>query len=294
MRLAGSGDGRREDSRGDALPQHDRSARAACLHGCSPIIRPTIPGHCRQHRRWTRSMERRRGDRNQPGVRQSRRRWRLCCACSTGFARRYAIPTQSCVLAHVTTQMEAMRRGAPVDLVFQSIAGTEAANRSFGVTLAMLEEAREQALALQRGTVGDNVMYFETGQGSALSAECASRRGSANLRSARLRGGPPFRTAAGEHRGRASSVPSICTTASRFCGPRSKTISAASCWACRWAATSATPITPKPTRTTWTRCSRMLGAAGVNYIMGVPGRRRHHAELPEHVFPRCAVSAEAA
>ncbi len=83
---------------------------------------------------------------------------------------RYEIPTQSCVLAHVTTQMEAMGRGAPVDLVFQSIAGTEAANRSFGVHLAMLAEAREQALALKRGTVGDNVMYFETGQGSALSA----------------------------------------------------------------------------------------------------------------------------
>jgi ethanolamine ammonia-lyase large subunit len=83
---------------------------------------------------------------------------------------RYEIPTQSCVLAHITTQMEAMRRGAPVDLVFQSIAGTEAANRSFGVNLAILEEAREQALALKRGTVGDNVMYFETGQGSALSA----------------------------------------------------------------------------------------------------------------------------
>jgi ethanolamine ammonia-lyase large subunit len=84
--------------------------------------------------------------------------------------RKYEIPTQSCVLAHVTTQMEAMRRGAPVDLVFQSIAGTEAANRSFGISLAMLREARQQALELKRGTVGDNVMYFETGQGSALSA----------------------------------------------------------------------------------------------------------------------------
>ena len=83
---------------------------------------------------------------------------------------RYDIPTQGCVLAHVTTQMEAMRRGAPVDLVFQSIAGTEAANRSFGVNLRMLEEAWEQALDLRRGTVGENVMYFETGQGSALSA----------------------------------------------------------------------------------------------------------------------------
>jgi ethanolamine ammonia-lyase large subunit len=82
----------------------------------------------------------------------------------------FHIPTQSCVLAHITTQMEAMRRGAPVDLVFQSIAGTEAANRSFGVNLALLEEARQQAMELRRGTVGTNVMYFETGQGSALSA----------------------------------------------------------------------------------------------------------------------------
>jgi ethanolamine ammonia-lyase large subunit len=82
----------------------------------------------------------------------------------------WRIPMQSCVLAHVTTQLEALRRGAPVDLVFQSIAGTEAANSSFGVNLALLEEARQAALALRRGTIGDNVMYFETGQGSALSA----------------------------------------------------------------------------------------------------------------------------
>jgi ethanolamine ammonia-lyase large subunit len=84
---------------------------------------------------------------------------------------RYAIPTQTCVLAHVTTTLRAIERGAPVDLVFQSIAGTEAANASFGISLALLREAREAALALRRGTIGDNVMYFETGQGSALSAE---------------------------------------------------------------------------------------------------------------------------
>jgi len=82
----------------------------------------------------------------------------------------YAIPTQSCVLTHVTNTIEAINRGAPVDLVFQSIGGTEATNRSFGVNLALLDEARSAALALKRGTVGDNVMYFETGQGSALSA----------------------------------------------------------------------------------------------------------------------------
>jgi ethanolamine ammonia-lyase large subunit len=83
---------------------------------------------------------------------------------------RYSIPTQSCVLTHVTTSIEAINRGAPVDLVFQSIAGTEAANKSFGINLAILQEGREAALGLERGTVGDNVMYFETGQGSALSA----------------------------------------------------------------------------------------------------------------------------
>jgi ethanolamine ammonia-lyase large subunit len=87
-----------------------------------------------------------------------------------GLRTRYQIPTQSCVLAHVTTQMEAIRRGAPVDLVFQSIAGTEAANASFGINLAMLAEADAMARELQRGDVGDNIMYFETGQGSALSA----------------------------------------------------------------------------------------------------------------------------
>ncbi|NOV30630.1 ethanolamine ammonia-lyase subunit EutB [Methylomonas sp. ZR1] len=82
----------------------------------------------------------------------------------------YQIPTQSCVLAHVTTSMELMQRGAPVDLLFQSIAGTEAANRSFGTDLAMLREAKAMAETLGRASAGQQLMYFETGQGSALSA----------------------------------------------------------------------------------------------------------------------------
>jgi ethanolamine ammonia-lyase large subunit len=82
----------------------------------------------------------------------------------------YQIPTQSCVLTHITNTLEAIRRGAPVDLVFQSVAGTQAANRSFGIDLALLAEGQAAALSLGRGTVGNNVMYFETGQGSALSA----------------------------------------------------------------------------------------------------------------------------
>jgi ethanolamine ammonia-lyase large subunit len=83
---------------------------------------------------------------------------------------RFAIPTQSCVLTHVTSTVELIEAGAPVDLVFQSVAGTQAANASFGINLGLLAEAREAALSLKRGTVGRNVMYFETGQGSALSA----------------------------------------------------------------------------------------------------------------------------
>jgi ethanolamine ammonia-lyase large subunit len=81
------------------------------------------------------------------------------------------IPTQCCVLSHATTTLDLIRKGSPVDLVFQSIAGTETANKSFGIDLALLAEARDAALSLRRGTVGDNVMYFETGQGSALSAQ---------------------------------------------------------------------------------------------------------------------------
>ena len=84
--------------------------------------------------------------------------------------RQYAIPTQTCVLCHLTTTLDLLNQGAPVDLAFQSIGGTEATNTSFGVSLSLLQEAHAATLALGRGTLGDNVMYFETGQGSALSA----------------------------------------------------------------------------------------------------------------------------
>lgn len=87
-----------------------------------------------------------------------------------GFREQYGVPTQSCVLTHVTNTIRAIEKGAPVDLVFQSIGGTEAVNTSFGVTAAILEESMHAARSLKRGSVGNNVMYFETGQGSALSA----------------------------------------------------------------------------------------------------------------------------
>ncbi|GAB3948572.1 ethanolamine ammonia-lyase subunit EutB [Spirosoma harenae] len=83
---------------------------------------------------------------------------------------RFEIPTQSCVLSHITTTLQLIEQQVPVDLVFQSIAGTEKANASFGVSLSLLQEAHEAGLSLQRGTLGNNLMYFETGQGSALSS----------------------------------------------------------------------------------------------------------------------------
>ncbi len=87
-----------------------------------------------------------------------------------GVIARFDIPTQACILTHVTSSIELIEQGAPVDLVFQSVAGTQAANASFGVTLALLQEGLEAGRSQKRGTVGDNVMYFETGQGAALSA----------------------------------------------------------------------------------------------------------------------------
>ncbi|WP_296249857.1 ethanolamine ammonia-lyase subunit EutB [Pseudomonas sp. UBA4194] len=88
-----------------------------------------------------------------------------------GVISHYQIPTQSCVLTHVTSSVAAVERGIPLDLVFQSIAGTEAANSSFGISLSVLREGYEAGLSLNRGTLGNNLMYFETGQGSALSAD---------------------------------------------------------------------------------------------------------------------------
>ncbi len=87
-----------------------------------------------------------------------------------GIRQKFAIPTQSCVLSHVTTTLQLIEENAPVDLVFQSIGGTEALNKSFGINLALLKEAHEAGLSLKRGTLGTNLMYFETGQGAALSA----------------------------------------------------------------------------------------------------------------------------
>jgi ethanolamine ammonia-lyase large subunit len=182
----------------------------------------------------------------------------------------YRIPTQSCVLAHVTTMMDAMRFGAPVDLVFQSIAGTEAANAAFGVNIAMLREAREQALELGRGTVGDNVMYFETGQGSALSANAYQ--------------GVDQQTCEARAYGLARHFqPLLVNTVVGFIGPEylydGKQILRAGLedhfcgkllglpMGCDICYTNHAEADQDDMDTLLT----MLGAAGVNYIMGVPG-----------------------
>jgi ethanolamine ammonia-lyase large subunit len=187
----------------------------------------------------------------------------------------YRIPTQSCVLAHVTTTMEAMRRGAPVDLVFQSIAGTEAANASFGLNIAMLREAREQALELRRGTVGDNVMYFETGQGSALSA---------NAHYGVNRQGVDQQTCEARAYGLARHFkPLLVNTVVGFIGPEylynGKQILRAGLEDHFCGKLLGLPMGCDICYTNHAEADQddmdalltMLGAAGVNYIMGVPG-----------------------
>jgi ethanolamine ammonia-lyase large subunit len=166
--------------------------------------------------------------------------------------------------------MEAMQRGAPVDLVFQSVAGTQAANSAFGVNIAMLEEARDQALELKRGTVGDNVMYFETGQGSALSANAHH--------------GVDQQTCEARAYGLARHFgPMLVNTVVGFIGPEylydGKQILRAGLedhfcgkllglpMGCDICYTNHAEADQDDMDTLLT----MLGAAGVNYIMGVPG-----------------------
>ena len=175
---------------------------------------------------------------------------------------RFEIPSQHCVLAHVTTQMEAMRRGTPIDLVFQSIAGTERANDSFGITLEMLRQAR--------GTVGDNVMYFETGQGSALSANAHA--------------GVDQQTCEARAYAVARSLkPLLVNTVVGFIGPEylfnGKEILRAALEDHFCGKLLGLPMGCDVCYTTHAEADQddldtsltMLGAAGVNYVMGVPG-----------------------
>ena len=189
---------------------------------------------------------------------------------------RFRIPVQSCVLAHVTTQMAALEAGAPVDLIFQSIAGTEAANRSFGVNLALLNEAHQAGQSLRRGAVcadgqiGDNVMYFETGQGSALSANAHHGVDQQTLEARAYAVARRFK-------------PMLVNTVVGFIGPEylydGKQIARAGLedhfcgkllglpMGCDVCYTNHAEADQDDMDTLLT----LLGAAGVNYIMGVPG-----------------------
>ena len=193
-----------------------------------------------------------------------------------GLRQRFQIPVQSCVLAHVTTQMAALAAGAPVDLIFQSIAGTEAANRSFGVNLALLEEAHEAGKALRRGavcadgTVGENIMYFETGQGSALSANAHHGVDQQTLEARAYAVARHF-------------CPMLVNTVVGFIGPEylydGKQIARAGLEDHFCGKLLGLPMGCDVCYTNHAEADQddmdslltLLGAAGVNYIMGVPG-----------------------
>lgn len=182
---------------------------------------------------------------------------------------RYEIPTQACVLTHVTSSIEAINRGVPLDLVFQSIAGTEAANASFGISLKILQEGYEAGLSQKRGTLGNNLMYFETGQGSAL-GQRPPRRRPADLRDPRLCGGSSLQAVPGEHRGRLhrSRVP-VQRQADHPRRPGRPLLRQAARRADGLRHLLHQPCRGRPGR--HGHALTLLGVAGINFIMGIPG-----------------------
>src|SRR6267143_2765240 len=183
---------------------------------------------------------------------------------------RLQIPTQSCVLTHLTTTLGLIDQGIPVDLVFQSIAGTQAANRSFGLDLALLREAHQAGLSLRRGTVGNNVMYFETGQGSALSANAHHGVDQQTLEARAYAVARRFK-------------PLLVNTVVGFIGPEylydGKQIIRAALEDHFCGKLLGVPLGVDVCYTNHAEADQndmdnlltLLGAAGVNYIMGVPG-----------------------
>ena len=184
--------------------------------------------------------------------------------------RRFEIPTQSCVLTQVTHQLDAISAGEPLDLVFQSIAGSQAANRSFGINLALLREAHAAALSLKRGTIGDDVMYFETGQGSALSANAHHGVDQQTMETRAYAVAREFR-------------PLLVNTVVGFIGPEylydGKQIIRAGLEDHFCGKLMGLPMGVDVCYTNHAEADQddmdtlltLLGAAGVNYIMGVPG-----------------------
>ncbi|HSI39810.1 MAG TPA: ethanolamine ammonia-lyase subunit EutB [Xanthobacteraceae bacterium] len=187
-----------------------------------------------------------------------------------GIIHRFDIPTQCCLLTHVTTSVEVINRGVPVDLVFQSVAGTQAANASFGIDLSILKEGYEAALSLKRGTLGDNVMYFETGQGSALSANAHHGVDQQTLEARAYAVCRPFR-------------PLLVNTVVGFIGPEylydGKQIIRAGLEDHFCGKLMGVPLGCDVCYTNHAEADQddmdtlmtLLGAAGVTYIMGIPG-----------------------
>ena len=183
---------------------------------------------------------------------------------------RWDIPTQTCVLTHMTNTLELIELGAPVDLAFQSIAGTEAANRGFGVDLALLREGHEATLALKRYDLGDNVMYFETGQGSALSADAHHGVDQQTLEARAYAVARPFR-------------PLLINTVVGFIGPEylydGKQITRAALEDHFCGKLLGLPMGVDVCYTNHAEADQddmdnlltLLGVAGVNFVMGVPG-----------------------
>src|SRR6202020_2540062 len=183
---------------------------------------------------------------------------------------RFEIPTQSCVLTHLTTTIALIERGAPVDLAFKSMAGTEAANASFGVNLALLGEGLDAARSLHRGAVGDNVMYFETGQGAALSAGAHHGVDQETLEARAYAVARPFR-------------PLLVNTVVGFIGPEylydGKQITRAALEDHFCGKLLGLPMGVDVCYTNHSEADQddmdtlltLLGVAGVNFVMGVPG-----------------------
>lgn len=206
---------------------------------------------------------------------------------------RYDIPTQSCVLTHVTNTLEMIRRGVPVDLCFQSIAGTEKANASFGISLSLLDEAWDATLSLKRGTVGDNVMYFETGQGSALSAGAHFGVDQQTLE---------CRAYAVARRYR----PLLVNTVVGFIGPEylfnGKQIIRAGLEDHCCGKLLGLPMGEDVCYTNHAEADQddmdmlltLLGVAGCNFVMGIPGADDIMLGLPVHLLPRCGLAAAGA
>ena len=254
-----------------ALPQHARAARPAVGAAAAQSSDRRSARHRRQHPR--RPAARLAAMRSSASIRRPTAR-----SARTRSSRmldelrlKLDIPTQSCVLAHVTTTLDLISSGSPVDLVFQSIAGTQAANTSFGIDLALLREAREAALSLKRGTRRRQRDVFRDRARQRALRRRASRRRPADAGGPRLCGRARVLARCWSTPWSASSGRNICTTASRSSAPGSRIISAASCMGLPMGCDVCYTNHAEADQDDMDALLTLLVAAGVNFVMGVPG-----------------------